>query len=322
MRAPSNVSVSLIEALNDIKSGKYKSLIEQARALYAEDKKKYKAFKDNLPVFVFGGTFNGSHALQNIINYNKIVTLDIDGLTQEKLLYLCESLSKDKFIFSHFISPSGVGIKALVKIGNDMAYHKQVFKFFKNYFVENYDTILDDSGSNPNRTCYVSYDENLYLNLDSEVFTLQGEVETVLHKKIDKKNAVKQIIGNNKNLLVSFGLNNQNDRLMMQRIIKYLKKHGKSITSTHNQWYKCAYAIAKTFSYDVGKRYYKELCQMDGQKYDEAASEEKLIYCYQHRDTEGGITFSTITFYAEQEGFINFDKTTLKKAEKKSPVLN
>lgn len=308
MKAQFNISVPLLEALDSIKTGKYKYLVEKARAAYAEDEKKYKDLKDNLPLFVFGGTFTASHALKNIINYNNILILDIDKLNREKLNSLSEALGKDKFIFSHFISPSGAGIKALVRTGNDIAYHKLVFEYLKKHFLENYETILDPSGSNPNRTCYVSYDENLYLNLNSEVFTLQSDAEPLLNKKIAKKASVKQIVSDSRNLKVSFGLNNPNDRIMMQRIIKYLKKHNKSITTSHDQWYKCAYAISKTFSYDVGKKYYKELCMMDGKQYDEAESEKKLVYCYEHRDHECGVTFSTIIFYAEQKGFVNLQK--------------
>lgn len=206
--------IPLLEALESIKQGKYKSLIEQAREAYGSDQKKYKVFKDNLPLFIFGGTFKGTHAIQNLITYNNLLILDIDKLDVEKLKSLREVLSSDKFIFSHFISPSGAGIKALIRTNNEIQDHKLIFDYFKAYFLEKYNTILDKSGSNPNRTCYVSYDDELYLNINSEIFKMESEDKTALHRIVKREVNTRKISKDTRNLKVSYGLNNSHDRII------------------------------------------------------------------------------------------------------------
>ncbi|MES2592710.1 MAG: BT4734/BF3469 family protein [Bacteroidota bacterium] len=312
-----NVLVSLLEELNSIKLGTYKSLIDACRAELDDDNKaNYDRLKSELPCVTFCATFIGTHGINNIQTYNNLLIFDIDKIDQDRIDYLSQVLKMDKYIFSFWISPSGRGIKGLIRISNEIGYHKQVFYYFRKYFRDNYDTELDSSGSNVNRPCYVSYDKNIHINLNCDVFTLEDKLiskASNIAKKAKNNSLGKIEITNSKSLLLSFGLNKMNNRIMIQRIISFLKKNNLSITASHEQWYKCAYAISKTFSYDVGKKYFRELCLLDGVKFDEEASEDKLKYCYEHKDKDNGSSFASIIYYAEQVGFINFDKIRTKR---------
>jgi hypothetical protein len=72
-----------------------------------------------------------------------------------------ELISKDLHTFSVFVSPSGLGLKVLVKIPADNLKHK-------NHFDSKH---FDISCKNVSRVCYESYDPQIYVNNESKVWT-------------------------------------------------------------------------------------------------------------------------------------------------------
>jgi hypothetical protein len=65
----------------------------------------------------------------------RLICLDFDGYTKSKeLLQDKENLSKNKYVFSVFISPSGNGLKVLVKIPADAENHTNYFNSLEKYF--------------------------------------------------------------------------------------------------------------------------------------------------------------------------------------------
>ena len=50
---------------------------------------------------------------------------------------------------------------------------------------------------------------------------------------------------------------------------KFLTKNEKSITFDYDDWLRVALAIAGSFTYEVGLRYFIELSKMDGIKFNE-----------------------------------------------------
>ncbi len=79
--------------------------------------------KKLLPAICFSGTFN-KRTDASLIQHSGFICLDFDGYTKSKdLLHDKENLSKNKYVFSVFISPSGNGLKVLVKIPADADNH-------------------------------------------------------------------------------------------------------------------------------------------------------------------------------------------------------
>jgi hypothetical protein len=87
----------------------------------------------------------------------------------------------------------------------------------------------------------------------------------------------------------------------MQAIVKYLEKREISITYSYVEWYKVAMAIANSFTFDIGERYFQRLSSFDKNKYDTSNCTNFLINCYESRT--GAIKFSTIVFLAVEKGF-------------------
>lgn len=155
---------SITYALNRIKEGKSKSLIEQLRLMSDED---YSKNKTSLPGVCFNGKFKHRSAA-GIIEHSGFIVLDIDKLnSMQDAIELRDSIGSDEYVYAAWISPSGKGLKLLVKVPPKVENHKGYFEALKKHF--NHPN-WDDSGSDVSRFCYESYDPDIYINTDSSVW--------------------------------------------------------------------------------------------------------------------------------------------------------
>ena len=139
--------------LNRIREGASKDLVKKIRA--EKDKNQRNLYKQNLPAVCFSGKFT-KRSDNSLEEHSGLICLDFDGYNSNKdLLQEKERLSKNKYIYSVFISPSGKGLKALVKIPNDPDNHKSYFLSLQSFFNSPY---FDITSKNVSRVCYESYD--------------------------------------------------------------------------------------------------------------------------------------------------------------------
>lgn len=105
-------NTSIFKVLEDIKNGLYKEQIKNVRLLI-NDKPNRDKEKQKLPLVGFGGTFT-SRANSNLIQSSGLAMLDFDHV--EDLQKLRDDVDNEVYTFCSFISPSGDGLKVLVKI--------------------------------------------------------------------------------------------------------------------------------------------------------------------------------------------------------------
>lgn len=160
--------------LERIKDGSSKDLIVAIRK--EKDKDKRNQLKQDLPAICFSGTFN-KRSDDSLINHSGLICLDFDGFkTKSALQAKKDEMAKDLYTFSVFVSPSGNGIKVLVKIPSEGSSHKSFFKALQKY----YDCDeFDITCKNVSRVCYESFDPKIYINEDSEIWTEEDEEELV-----------------------------------------------------------------------------------------------------------------------------------------------
>ena len=104
----------------------------------------------------------------SLSEHSGIICLDFDGYESDKLLLEeKEKLTKDRYTFSVFVSPSGLGLKVLVKIPAEEENHKKFFNSLQSHFDSPY---FDITCKNVSRVCYESYDPLIYINEQSSVF--------------------------------------------------------------------------------------------------------------------------------------------------------
>ncbi len=158
-------------ALERIKSGNSKDKIDQLRVMSDED---YAKNKSKLPGVCFNGKFK-TRSASGLVQHSGLITLDFDKLKDMKAaIALRDKMSKDKYTFASWISPSGKGIKVLVRIPAEPKRHKGYFEALKGYFKHDN---WDDSGSDVSRFCFESYDPDIFINYDSDLWTEVNEPE-------------------------------------------------------------------------------------------------------------------------------------------------
>tara|TARA_R110000751_G_scaffold131994_2_gene234386 strand:+ start:4520 stop:6853 length:2334 start_codon:yes stop_codon:yes gene_type:complete len=161
---------SVYKVLDLIKSDKLKSKIANLRI--EDDEEKQKALKFGLPFATFAGTFTYV-SKDKLDKSSGLACLDFDYLKEAgvDLEELRVTLNKDAFTFSSFISPRGNGLKLLVKIppvDNDKQYkeyYHELQKHYDKYFK------TDNSTKDISRATFLSFDPDLYINPESDLFT-------------------------------------------------------------------------------------------------------------------------------------------------------
>ncbi len=168
--------LNIDDVLLRIKNGDSKEKILAIRQ--EREKPKRQELKKNLPSICFSGTFRERSA-KKIIKHSGFICLDFDDFKNEQdLIDFKDRFLQDKFVYCCFISPSGNGLKVLVKIPNETHNHKRYFNALKEYFDTPH---FDISGSDVSRVCYESYDPNIYVNKDSELFDEILDTKEYLH---------------------------------------------------------------------------------------------------------------------------------------------
>ncbi len=159
-------------ALDRIKSGANKDTIKMIRS--CKDKGERNEYKKLLPAICFSGQFN-KRSDSSLILHSGIICLDFDDYEKKKdMLQEKETLCKDKYVYSVFISPSGNGLKVLVKIPQDPDNHVNYFNALMKHFDS---THFDKTCKNLSRVCYESYDPLMHINDNSSVWDKIDEPE-------------------------------------------------------------------------------------------------------------------------------------------------
>jgi hypothetical protein len=157
--------------LDRIKSGKSKELVEAIRN--EKNKEKRDALKIKLPAILFSGTFSNRNA-KGLKDHSGYICLDFDKYeTDKKMTADRKKFEKDEYTFSVFTSPSGNGLKVIVKIPPVVENHKDYFIALEKYYnSENFDIACKDVS----RVCYESYDEKIYINTKSKEWNKFDEI--------------------------------------------------------------------------------------------------------------------------------------------------
>jgi len=161
--------VDLDYTLNSIKIGKIKGLVDTIRN--ESNRTTQQELKKKLPCVLFSGIFT-ERSDSAITEHSGIICLDFDKFNNsDDLNFYRDYLINDKYTYSVFISPSGDGLKVLVKIPPEIENHRDYFLGLKDYYnSDNFDT----SCINESRVCYLSSDETIFINEGSSTFKTKG----------------------------------------------------------------------------------------------------------------------------------------------------
>jgi hypothetical protein len=148
--------------LDRIRDGKSKKIVDQIRL--EPDIEKKKQYKLELPVVCFNGQFN-KRSISGLEKASGLMVLDFDDL--QNPTHKKQQIAAHKSIFAAWISPRGNGVKALIRIplvDNDKDF-KKIYNEVQKIFPD-----IDDSGKDISRACFESYDSEIYVNINADVF--------------------------------------------------------------------------------------------------------------------------------------------------------
>jgi len=169
--------ITLKTALRRIQEGKSASTIKKIR-----DGEKSK--KTRLPIVCFSGEFSSRYD-EALFEHSGYIILDFDHVDVAETK---KHLGTDDFIYSCWTSPSGDGIKALVKVTNPER-HRDHFRALVKYFHRQYGLEVDESGINESRACFESHDPDVVIKDTSKPFgafaTEMSESQTLVNETYD-----------------------------------------------------------------------------------------------------------------------------------------
>ncbi|MCC9168127.1 VapE domain-containing protein [Pontibacter harenae] len=177
----------LAAVLHSIQRGDYRKEVDQVRSFRQNGQTEaYEQAKKSLPGFTPSGIFEGGRRMEHLQSYSGTVVLDFDKLTDEELARAKQASCESPYTYAAFTSPSGNGLKVLVRVTSLAEAHKQAYKQVKEHYVCLLGLKVDESGSDVTRLCFVSFDSDLYLNESASIFqvnTVAAPVAVVSNKR-------------------------------------------------------------------------------------------------------------------------------------------
>ena len=128
------------------------------------DAKQSRMFKAaNFDYCTFSGTFT-TRTDKALINHSGLLCIDFDHL--QNLDSLRSQLLQDEYFDTQllFRSPSGDGLKWVIKIDISQTPHVDYFRAVANYLFQTYGVEADKSGKDISRACFLPYDLNCFIN--------------------------------------------------------------------------------------------------------------------------------------------------------------
>jgi hypothetical protein len=154
-------AVSLLQIYNAIKGDYFKDRTEHLRKL--ADQKQARQYKvANFDYCTFSGTFTSRND-KALIQHSNMLCIDFDHIEVEKLRF---QLLNDEYFDTLllFRSPSGDGLKWIIKIDITQTTHANYFLSVSNYLKATYNVETDKSGKDISRACFLPHDPQAFIN--------------------------------------------------------------------------------------------------------------------------------------------------------------
>lgn len=216
--------------------------------------KKKKKYKNMLPKFYPGSIFKGTGSHARMDNYkgnSGIVLLDIDAQdNDDNMDFMVENfVYKDKYVKYITRSVSGSGWKIMVEVPPTETWkeYREISMRVCAYFHKVYNIKSDQASLRPSCGTYMFLDENIVVNIDSEIFT-KDKVRDSLIYELGYASKPKVNFGNNSDIDVE-----QLSTDLVEDIYRAIA-HSR-IVDDYNTWVQCSKTIYDLFG-KLGKNYF------------------------------------------------------------------
>jgi hypothetical protein len=170
-------NVPLSEVIKEIQySESLKQATEQLRSLTPDQYRKRK--RDILPAIAVSSLLDGR---KTVVSHTGMLQVDIDNVSDVPLQEARAALIQDEHVLIVFISPSGKGLKAIVRILPDLEKHTESFLYAEKYFDQKYGLKIDSCCKDVNRLMFLCSDRDIFVNELARVLQPDSDSSTTPH---------------------------------------------------------------------------------------------------------------------------------------------
>ena len=165
--------IPLYNILNQIKTGKYRRLIQTFRNCYENDPgDEFDSLRKVIPRFSVAGNFILRKERQKMVSYSGNFLLEIPYLNSPDLLSVKNLLKDDPYVLACFKNALGCGLVIVVRSTGRKDQHRLYFKLALMYYqdltgVKRFSQL----GIKLNHNCMVSLDEDAFIGLGAISFS-------------------------------------------------------------------------------------------------------------------------------------------------------
>lgn len=165
------VTASIYAVFDEIKSPDHRQEIESLRACVARGAiAEYNEKKKRLNAFCVSGVCKTRAASvpleEKFVSHSGFLQADLDLKDNPQLADLDavrELMRSDPYVAAYFVSPSGNGLKVIVRVPPSLEKHRASWDAANKRFFEKYGLKIDKSTKDPLRLCFMSYDPDLWV---------------------------------------------------------------------------------------------------------------------------------------------------------------
>lgn len=229
-----------------IRYGYIKSNIKSLRSLKDKNERN-KLKRSKLPCVTLSGTFSQRNK-DHLEEHSGLIQIDIDDCEEYDTTF--NTLISDPYTFVAFKSPSGNGIKLIVKINPAIETHLEQFLALEKYYQDEYDIPIDAACKDIARCMLLSYDPNIYCNPFSDVYPelYMPEIKKVPEKyhKINYK----------------INVNSNRDKDIIENLTLEIERNNIDITDGYINWIRIGFSLATALG-EAGRDYFHRLSRFN-----------------------------------------------------------
>lgn len=299
-----NGVLNLVDAYLLIKGSTYKEVTKELRGLM--DTKKRKEFKkENFDYCTYSGTFS-SRKDECLLKHSELLTLDFDHVAD--VTALKKRLIEDGYLETEliYVSPSGDGIKCIIKIDLSIGTHLEHFEAVSNYITAMY-SIKIDEGKDVSRACFLCHDAEVFIN---PKYLGKSSPNPIKPFDLDKWKTKATPKSAQKAKMTPA---NKDTTSHVEELIQQTESRGIDLTTTYSDWIKIGFAFADHFG-EQGREYFHRVSQLHS-NYSRDECDRQYTNCL--KSNGSGVGIGTFFQMCKDEGI-----TYVNKQDDKPPQTN
>jgi hypothetical protein len=242
-------------------TNKYKKFLEDNPKATTKQKNCQKLI--SFPALTFGGTFGGTGKSEELLEMSGLIVLDFDHL--ERLEEVRQKLENDISTHLLFVSPSGDGLKVIIKHNlRDVSKWQYLYQELEEYYFQKYDLSTDKTGKDISRMCYIPFIEKLYRKDDCQIWNYSGKFEK-------QAEALKNYSENGNGTCNKTEVTDELYRECFYMSV-FLKNKNINLAESYDEWVSYGFSLC-TFG-EEGREIYNNVCSVSD-KYDEDVNNDK-----------------------------------------------